>query len=148
MKQILLCTTAVLLAFSACQKTNKTSKQESVSDSTTCVSPDSQISDSTMYGIADEFGMSSFTLISDQGDTLYLTKTSDSGKDGKIYGSLRENERYALTTCDNNQAIDILINLTQLNKHLKDYEIMNGHVILHRDTIHIEELNDSTFSYK
>ena len=148
MKHVLICTTAIMLTLSACHNSNRTDKHESASDSIVLVSPDSLISDSTLYGISDDFGMSTFTLITTKGDTLYLTRTDSEGHDGKIYGSLREDDHYAVTTRDDNKAIDKLINLTQLNKHVKDYNIRNGHLIINEDTVTIETLTDSVFSYK
>ena len=148
MKHLLLCTSAIILTLSACQPSHKTDNPDEACDSTAIVSPDSHLSDSTLYGISDDFGMSTFTLITTKGDTLYLTRTDSKGKDGKIYGSLREDDHYAVTTCDDNKAIDVLINVSQLNKHLKDYQISNGHLIINEDTVEIETLSDSVFEYK
>lgn len=102
--------------------------------------------DSTLYGISSEFGMSTFTMITNGGDTLNVTRTAEDGTDGNIYGELKEGEEYALTTRDNNEAIVTLINLTQLNKFVKDYTIYNGHLILKDknglpDTVKILQLN-------
>ena len=106
------------------------------------------MADSTIYGTSDEFGMSTFTLISDQGDTLYVTRTANDGTDGKIYGDLKEGERYAMTTRDGGEAIGVLINLTQLERHIKDYEICNGKLIVQGDTVVIEELDDKACKFK
>ena len=92
--------------------------------------------------------MSTFTLISDKGDTLYVTRTADDGTDGKIYGDLKEGERYALTTRDNNKAIGVLINLSQLERHTKDYRISNGKLILKGDTVTIEKLSNKELKVK
>lgn len=100
--------------------------------------------DSTRYGKSAEFGMSTFTLVTDEGDTLNVTRTANDGTDGKIYGDLREGERYALTTRDNGEAIGILINLTQLDRHLKDYEIRNGIVYHDGKTVDIKNLTDES----
>lgn len=148
MKKFLIYTSMMLLTLSACQKSNKTNNDKAVNDSIATVVTDNQVKDSTIYGKADEFGMSTFTLITTEGDTLYLTRTDSNGKDGKIYGSLREDDRYALTTCDNNQAINTLINLTQLEKNVKDYTISNGRLIINKDTVEIEKLTDSVIQYK
>ena len=48
-------------------------------------------------------------------------------------------ERYALTTRDNGEAIGVLINITELDKKLKDYEICNGKLIVNGDTTPIEK---------
>lgn len=148
MKKFLIYSTMILLTLSACQKSNKTNNDKAVNDSIATVVTDNQVKDSTIYGKADEFGMSTFTLITTEGDTLYLTRTDSNGKDGKIYGSLREDDRYALTTCDNKQAINTLINLTQLEKNVKDYMISNGRLIINKDTVEIKKLTDSVIEYK
>lgn len=107
-----------------------------------------QAADSTIYGVSDEFGMSTFTLITDGGDTLNVTRTADDGTDGQIIGDLNEGQRYAMTTRDHNQAIGVLINITELERHLKDYDICNGHIIVNGDTVQIEELSDRVMKLK
>ena len=92
--------------------------------------------------------MSTFTLIADEGDTLFLTRTAEDGTDSKIYGDLKEGERYALTTRDNREAIGVLINLTQLEKHTKDYKVCNDNIILHSDSVEIERLTDKELKTK
>ena len=148
MKQLIICATATLLALSACQHNSQNGNDKEASDTTAVVSTNSHVSDSTLYGIADEFGMSTFTIVTTKGDTLNLTRTDRLGNDGKIYGSLRDNDQYALTTCDNQKAISVVINLTQLNKHIKDYTICNGKLIINKDTVEIEKLTDTVFKYK
>ena len=97
--------------------------------------PAEQAADSTIYGTSGEFGMSTFTLIADNGDTLNVTRTALDGTDGKVYGDLVEGQRYAMTTCDNGEAIGVLINLTQLEEKVKDYDICNGHLVIKGDTV-------------
>lgn len=139
---------AALIILSACQSGKNKTTETAQSDETVDTMAAEQVPDSTIYGKSDEFGMSTFTLISDSGDTLYLTRTSENGIDGKIYGDLNENQRYALTTRDNNQAIGVLINITQLERHIKDYQICNGNLIIKGDTVVIEKLNDKEFKIK
>ena len=138
----------LLTAAVACKQSPKDNDSHSVDTAP----PDSiaaeQVADSTIYGTSDEFGMSTFTLISDQGDTLNVARTREDGTDGEVYGDMVEGERYALTTRDNGESIGVLINLTQLDKHCKDYTIVNGKVIVKGDTLHIEELSDQTFKTK
>ena len=97
--------------------------------------PAEQAADSTIYGTSGEFGMSTFTLIADNGDTLNVTRTALDGTDGKVYGDLVEGQRYAMTTRDNGEAIGVLINLTQLEEKVKDYDICNGHLVIKGDTV-------------
>lgn len=139
---------AALIICSACQSGKNKTDATTQGDGTIDTIVAEQVADTTIYGKSDEFGMSTFTLVSDGGDTLYLTRTSEDGIDGKIYGDLNENQRYALTTRDNNQAIGVLINITQLERHIKDYQICNGNLVIKGDTVVIEKLNDKEFKTK
>lgn len=138
----------MLLTLSACHPSGKPAEQESTNDSTNTTQAEVQKADSTLYGTADEFGMSTFTLITTQGDTLNLTRIDSNGSEGHIYGSLREDERYALVTQDNQTAIKTLINLTQLEKHIKNYSIYNGRLVIGNDTVQIKKLSDTQFEYE
>lgn len=148
MKHLALSALAALLIMASCNGGNQ--KSDSVSDPSeqNDTTASEQLADSTIYGVGGEFGMSTFTLIADKGDTLYLTRTANDGTDGRIYGDLQEGERYALTTRDNGEAIGVLINLTQLERHTKDYRIGNGNLIVKDDTVQIETLNDKEFKTK
>lgn len=152
-KHILPLATAVLmLSLAACQG-KKTEADTPVADSTEIAAESAAMPDSTLYGTSDEFGMSTFTLITDTtteqpSDTLYVSRTAKDGTDGRIVGSLAEGQRYAMTTRDNNEAIGVLINLTQLEKHVKDFEITNGHIVIEGDTVEVELLNDKAFVAK
>lgn len=114
-----------------------------------------QEEDSTYYGKADDFGMSTFTLVTDERDTLEVSRTVDEkGNEayGEIYGDLKPDDRYAMTTRDNNEALGVLINLSQLEKFTKDYEVRNGHLVLLQDgkadTVRIVLLTDKAFKAK
>ena len=150
MKNLWIGALTALIVLSACQGGKKpvdtTSDPDSLAADTALT--DHVENDSTIYGTSDEFGMSTFTLISDKDDTLYVTRTADDGTDGKIYGDLKEGERYALTTRDNNKAIGVLINLSQLERHTKDYRISNGKLILKGDTVTIEKLSNKELKVK
>lgn len=138
---------ALLLA-TACSRNKTTGNEAGNADSLADTLVAEQAADSTIYGTSGEFGMSTFSLINDKGDTLYVTRTAMDGTDGKIYGDLNYGERYAMTTRDNNEAIGVLINLTQLDKQLTDYEIRNGHVVVGSDTIEIESLTAKELKIK
>lgn len=141
-------TTTFLAAFSllmltcfSCEGKKNPSAQTPIQDSVAESAAIEEEPDSTIYGTSGEdFGMSTFNMISDKGDTLYLCRTAEDGTDGKIYGSLKYGERYALTTRDHGQAVGVLINLTELDKKLKDYTIKNGHIIVKGDTIDAKKL--------
>lgn len=130
-----------LLILSACNnKKGNPSTTAMTTDSLADTTIADQIADSTIYGTSTEdFGMSTFSMVTDKGDTLYLYRTAQDGTDGKIYGSMQYGERYALTTRDNGEAIGVLINITELDKKLKDYEICNGKLIVNGDTTPIEK---------
>lgn len=132
----------------ACQGRHKSSDALDKKPTQTDTVATTQEADSTIYGISDEFGMSTFTLISDNGDTLNVCRTANDGTDGKIYGDLVENNRYAMTTRDNGEAIGTLINLTQLENHTKDYQIINGQVLINGKCVEITALNNKDFIYK
>ena len=142
-----LCALAMLCA-AGCRKTGQTGAVESGDTLSADTVAAEQMADSTIYGTSGEFGMSTFTLIADRGDTLNVTRTAEDGTDGQIIGDLNEGQRYAMTTRDDNQAIGVLINITELNRHLKDYEISNGHIIVKGDTLRIEELSDKVMRLK
>ncbi len=89
-----------------------------------------QIKDSTLYGRAGDCGMSTFCLICDNGDTIYVDRTSEAGVDGVIYGDLVLDDRFCMITADNNQSLVSAINLTQLDAFVKDYKIINGRLIM------------------
>ncbi len=132
----------VLTCFSCGGKKSPTAQQSPLQDSVAeGAALDAEEPDTTIYGTSGEdFGMSTFNMITDKGDTLYLCRTAEDGTDGQIYGDLKYGERYALTTRDHGQAVGVLINLTQLDKKLKDYTIKNGHIIVKGDTIDAKQL--------
>ncbi len=131
---------ATFVAFAACNSKKGDANTAETTDSTHTEVRADNANDSTLYGKATEdFGMSTFSMVTDQGDTLQLCRTAEDGTDGKIYGSLTYGNRYALTTKDNNTAIDVLINLTELDQKLKDYTIQNGQLIVDGDTVAIDK---------
>lgn len=132
--------TTLLLLLSACnnKKANNTpvTTTTEVADTTAA----EQMADSTIYGTSTEdFGMSTFSMVTDKGDTLHVCRTAEDGTDGKIYGSLQYHQRYAMTTRDNGESVGVLINLTELDKKLKNYEIYNGKLIVNNDTVPIDK---------
>lgn len=112
------------------------------------------VKDSTMYGRAGDCGMSTFCLIRDDGDTLYVSRTSEKGEDGLIQGDLILDDRFCMIAGDHNSSLVLAINLTQLNQFVKNYKILNGKVVLPAsnpekcDTIQILELTSDSLVYK
>lgn len=137
------------ISVTAC-KGGKT-EQATASEDTLAVTADSVAApDSTLYGTSLEFGMSTFSMATDQGDTLYVTRTASDGTDGIVYGSLEEGKRYAMVTCDGGEAFKVVINLSQLEAFTKDYEVRNGWLVLldngRADTVEVETLSNDVFT--
>ena len=130
----------VLPMCTGCNGCGKQSADEPA-DTTTVAASDSVARDSTIYGTSDEFGMSTFSLIADStGETLCVTRTASDGTDGQIWGDLDEGSRYALTTRDGGEAIGVLINLTELERKVKKFDVVNGHVVAEGDTLQLDKL--------
>ncbi len=110
-----------------------------------------QVKDSTLYGKAGDCGMSTFCMICDSGDTIYVDRTSEEGVDGVIYGDLILDDRFCMIISDDKQSLVSAINLTQLNAFVKDYKIQNGRLILKGhdlekgDTVQIVKLSSKEF---
>ncbi len=103
--------------------------------------------DSTVYGTSDEFGMSTFTLITDGGDTLYLDRDGADGSMAHIYGDLDEGVRYGVTTRDGGKSLATAVNVSQLERFVPDYALFNGRLVLtedgRRDTVQFVALDDA-----
>lgn len=91
--------------------------------------------DSTIYGRADGFGQSAFTLIADDGRELDIALTSEAGEphEGVIYGAREDTARYAVTTRDAGEALGVMINLSQLDRFGLAYQIHNCHLVIDVD---------------
>lgn len=127
-----------LLAITSCNSkpTNQQTAGNDGTDNLADTTMTEQAADSTIYGTSSEdFGMSTFSLVTDKGDTLQLCRTANDGTNAQIYGSVTYRERYALTTRDNGESLGVLINLTELEQKVKDYEIRNGWLIVKGDTV-------------
>lgn len=125
----------VLAMLAACGKKNVPTDNHQDSTHVDSVS----VQDTTIYGRSSEFGMSTFSLITDAGDTLEL----DRGE-GKIFGNLdNQGDRFALTVKDagtDYASVGVAINLTNVEKFTKDYSVCNGRLILSGDTVEILDL--------
>ena len=126
----------------ACHNKNKNQVENTIDSAVVTAA-----TDSTWYGVAGECGMSTFCLITEKGDTMYVTRDSEDGRYGEIYGDLNEGDRFSMTTCDDNMALVAAINLSQVARFVKEYEVKNGHLVLpvsggKKDTVHIESLDD------
>ena len=80
-----------LIGIMSCE--SKSGSQPKVQTNEDSLKTETNERDSTIYGISDEFGMSTFTLITNEGDTICVTRTSEDGIDGNIYGELKEGKK-------------------------------------------------------
>ena len=110
---------------------SKTAPNNNPNDSDSCaVQSLFSGADSTIYGVAAQSGMSTFCLITDQGDTLLLTRTSEDGTEGKIYGDLILGQRFGVITGDEGESLVCAINITELTKHIEHVRVQNAKVYL------------------
>ena len=149
----------VTISLCACGGSNKEKdnsvKNDSIeADSSLNTVPNWEERDSTIYGRADGFGMSSFTLIGKDGTEYDIALTDDESGNhyGTIYGDREEGADYAMTTRDDDENLSVLINLSQLKRFPIHYKIYNCHVILisedGQDIVDIEKLDDNEFVAK
>ena len=106
----------------------------------------------TLFGKAGSFGMSTFTLLDDSGEKFEVTRVSSKGDEGLIYGSCVPGNRYAMMEDLEDDALEILINLDELELFVKDYYIYNGQLVLtmdgNRDWVEIQTLSKNKFEAK
>lgn len=155
---IIICLAAA--SFCACGNGEKKGSQQEIptcsieADLALNTVPEWEERDSTIYGHSDGFGMSSFTLIGKDGKEYDIALTDDESGNhyGTIYGDKEEEADYAMTTRNDNEALSVLINLSQLNRFPIQYKIYNCHVILisdeGQDLVDIEKLDDQEFIAK
>ncbi|MBR1889426.1 MAG: hypothetical protein IJ816_02235 [Alloprevotella sp.] len=98
--------------------------------------------DSTIYGTTLEYGMSTFVVRTDAGDTLELDREGN-GTIGEIFGNLdRTGDRFALTVVGRNTdtpSVRRAINVTDLRLVSAPWEIENAQLIIEGDTVTIQE---------
>ena len=105
-------------------------------------------SDSAFYGhLGEGTGMSCLELITEDGDTLVFEKTNEkTGEYGRILGEIANyTDRYAITTCNDNQSIRVALNISQLMQKawLADRDSLKG-FLLNEDGRVRELPSDST----
>lgn len=142
---------ALIFVFGACEHKPVASEDSIPADTIDTVVVDTLPVDQAFYGVAGDFGMSSFVLITDQGDTIEVTRTADDGTEGVIYGDAQPGDRYYLLTTPDKQSLVAAINLTQLNRFVTDYIIVNGRLVFHpengADTVTIDDVTDERLLY-
>lgn len=148
MKRILPLLLLLLLLVTGCRKKAETPTETEAAtpDSTMPTPSHAAAPDTTIYGVAtDDFGMSTFALVTERGDTLDLMRSHDDGTDATFYGDVVPGHRYALTLTDHGNSVGTALNLTQLEATTKDYAVHNARLILHPttqpDTVNIERLD-------
>ena len=96
-----LCALAIM-ALSICSCTDRQPKVnvgnslDSVLSSRIDTVPSEQGPDQTLYGKGGNFGMSTFVLVAEDGKKYDVTRVSDQGEEGLIYGSVAPGGHYAL----------------------------------------------------
>lgn len=137
MKKSLICSLLLLTVLASCG--GKKSQPVRAEQDTTTIADTTAVetvADTTLYGTSTEdFGMSTFSMVTDKGDTLCVSRTSNDGTYAQIYGSVSYGDRYAMITTDGGEAMSLLVNLSELDKKLKDYDIVNGKLIVAGDTV-------------
>jgi hypothetical protein len=107
------------------------------------------VADSTIYGVSDGFGMSTFVMQDSLGNYYEVVRMADDGTYGQIYGSLAEGQKYAMTVRQGGEVLDKLYNLTQLEMFVKEYRILNGTLYLKNedtwDEVEVKSLDDKNF---
>lgn len=136
----------VILGAVSCQY-KKEQQAESQEQKDTIVA---SIPDSTIVGTSGDFGQSTFSLITEKGDTLELLRELPNGDPSSIAGDIDSEQRYAITyeKKDGELFLKTAINLTQLEAFAKEYKLANGAVVYNNDTLNIEVLNDTAFIAK
>lgn len=129
---------------------NEDSIRQVLSGESPKVETHTQLVDSTtIYGMSDGFGMSTFVMEDSVGNTYEVMRMADDGTYGQIYGSLTEGQRYAMTTKQDGEVLDKLYNLTQLEQYVKEYKIVNGVLYLSNegvwDEVEVKTLDENTF---
>ena len=110
--------------------------------------PEQVVTDSAIYGMGGDFGMSTFSLITDEGDTIAVTRTDSLGRDGIIIGDAEPDDRYVMLTDVGRETLVRAINLTQLEKFVGDgCKVANCVVTLGDDTLEIVYLDTDSLVY-
>ena len=144
---------AFLLGITSCGNSNNKSNEGADADSAAVEIVEGALSaeldSTTIYGMSEEFGMSTFSLRDASGRLYEVTRMSEDGQDGRIYGDLEEGQQYAMTLQADSTAIDVLYNLTQLRALVKDFYIVNGQLVITTDgkseVVRVEELDEAHF---
>ena len=143
----------LLLGTTSCSNSNNKSNEGADADSATVETVEGALSadldSATIYGTSEEFGMSTFSLRDASGRLYNVTRMSEDGQDGRIYGDLEEGQQYAMTLQADTTAIDVLYNLTELRALVKDFYILNGQLVITTDgqseVVTVEELDETHF---
>ena len=143
----------LMLGLTACGNSNNKSGEQVDADSAAVEIVEGALSaeldSTTIYGMSEEFGMSTFSLRDASGRLYEVTRMSEDGQDGRIYGDLEEGQQYAMTLQADSTAIDVLYNLTQLRALVKDFYIVNGQLVITTDgqseVVTVEELDETHF---
>ncbi len=143
MKRIILfvCVLASVLGLSQC-KDNK--KPETVEPETTTDTIKTE-TDSTIYGVALESGMSTLCIKTNAGDTLLLDKDDENGY-GEIFGYTQEEDSFAVTKRKGTDGWVVVkaYNLSLLRHFTQNFAIHNGLLVLNGDTVDVKYIEDDS----
>ncbi len=143
MKRIILfvCVLASVLGLSQC-KDNK--KPETVEPETTTDTIKIE-TDSTIYGVALESGMSTLCIKTNAGDTLLLDKDDENGY-GEIFGYTQEEDSFAVTKRKGTDGWVVVkaYNLSLLRHFTQNFAIHNGLLVLNGDTVDVKYIEDDS----
>lgn len=171
MKQLtylFLAITLMTFSFSACKNKQKNNT------ATVETTEEASIPDSTVYGVCgDNTAMHTLELITDAGDTLHYIIGEDEDGNQHVVGGLMAGDRLAVVEgpeIDGEKSVNKIINLTtligkwtSLDKNFEieeggivksnveaeknpwtSWKILNGHLLLNRDTFDIDELGSDS----
>ena len=129
MKKAIFICAAAILTMGACQKTKNDGSTQQPSQLADLPA------DSSIYGKAtDNFGMSTFAIMTDEGKEIELMRTHEDGEPAQFYGDVKPGDRYAVTLAENGTSVDCALNMTQLEAIATDFKVWNAQLILQEST--------------
>ena len=137
------CAYICFAAFSAFGLSSCTGNKVKYVDSISAYPADSLISgkDTTLYGVAGECGMSTFCLVSGNGEQILVTRDNELGEYGSIYGDLNEGDSFSLSTRDNMETLAKAINITQMRSFPVNFSVFNGHLVVDGHVVEIKKMD-------
>ncbi len=143
MKRFILyaCVLANILVLSQCKENKKTETPTPEIPTDTVSAP----TDSTIYGIALESGMSTLCIKTNAGDTLIMDKEDEDGY-GEFYGYTQEEDSFAVTKREGHDDLVVVkaYNISLLRRFTQNFAIRNGLLVLNGDTVDVKYIDDDS----